>query len=78
MDRGQQGGADGDMEELPPMSRFFFPELQGVEALAPYRLRTRWSTGEVLDVDVSGILHSLPELAPLLEPETFALVHVGE
>lgn len=78
MDRGQQGGADGDMEELPPMSRFFFPELQGVEALAPYCLRTRWSTGEVLDVDVSGILHSLPELAPLLEPETFALVHVGE
>lgn len=78
MDRGQQGGADDDMEELPPMSRFFFPELQGVEALAPYRLRTRWSTGEVLDVDVSGILHNLPELAPLLEPETFALVHVGE
>lgn len=32
----------------------------------------------MLDVDVSGILHSLPELAPLLEPETFALVHVGE
>lgn len=64
MDRGQQGGADDDMEELPPMSRFFFPELQGVEALAPYRLRTRWSTGEVLDVDVSGILHSLPGACP--------------
>ena len=42
------------------MSRFFFPELQGVEALAPHRLRTRWSTGEVLDVDISAILHSLP------------------
>lgn len=60
------------------MSKFFFPELQAVEALAPYRLRTRWHTGEVLEVDVSGILHQLPELSPLLEPATFARAHVGE
>ena len=32
----------------------FAPKLQTVEALAPYRLRTTWSTGEVLDVDVSA------------------------
>ena len=29
------------------MSDFFHPKLQAVEALAPYRLRTTWSTGEV-------------------------------
>ena len=60
------------------MSRFFFPELQGVEPLAPYRLRTYWSTGEVLDVDVSAVLHSMAELSPILAPENFARVHIGE
>lgn len=60
------------------MSKFFFPELLAVEALAPYRLRTRWSTGEVLEVDVSHILHGVPALAPLLDAATFARVHVDE
>lgn len=35
------------------MSRYFFPELQEVQALAPYRLRTRWSTGKTLEVDIA-------------------------
>ena len=60
------------------MSKFFFPELTEVEALAPYRLRTRWNTGEVLDVDVEGALRSAPDLAPILAPEVFATVHKGE
>lgn len=33
------------------MSDYFFPKLLAVEALNTYRLRTTWSTGEVLDVD---------------------------
>ena len=60
------------------MTDYFFPKLQAVEALAPCRLRTSWSTGEVLEVDVSDILHKTSALAPLLDPDVFALVHLGE
>lgn len=60
------------------MSEFFFPKLQSVAALAPYRLSTTWSTGEVLEVDVGDILRDIPALAPILAPEVFALAHLGE
>ncbi|MGB8145290.1 MAG: DUF2442 domain-containing protein [Chromatiaceae bacterium] len=60
------------------MSTYFFPKLQAVEALAPYHLRTTWSTGEVLEVDVEGVLRRIPVLAPILSPEVFARVHLGE
>jgi len=39
------------------MCTYFYPKLQAVAALEPYRLRTTWSTGEVLDVDV-GAAHA--------------------
>lgn len=60
------------------MSEYFFPKLEAVEALAPYRLRTTWSTGEVLDVDVGNILRKIPALASVLDPEVFARVHIAE
>lgn len=60
------------------MSDYFFPKLQSVEVLSPYRLRTRWSTGEGLDVDVETQLRKQPALAPILDPEVFARVHIGE
>ncbi len=60
------------------MSDYFFPKLQSVEALSPYRLRTRWSTSEVLDVDVEALLRKRAALAPILDPEVFARVHIGE
>lgn len=60
------------------MSDFFHPKLQAVEALAPYRLRTTWSTGEVLDVDVESVLHGIPALVSLLEPTVFAKAHLAE
>ena len=41
------------------MRDYFFPKLTAVEALAPYRLRTTWSTGEVLEVDVGDILRKI-------------------
>jgi hypothetical protein len=66
------------MAEEQPVSEYFFPKLQAVEALAPYRLRTTWSTGEVLDVDVGDILRKYPALAPILDPEVFARVHISE
>jgi len=58
------------------MSEYFFPILTMVEALAPYRLRTTWSTGETLDVDVEDVLHRHAFLAPVLNPEAFGRVHI--
>jgi hypothetical protein len=66
------------MAEVESMSEFFHPRLQAVEVLAPYRLRTTWSTGEVLDVDVESILRGIPALARLLEPKVFAKAHLAE
>lgn len=60
------------------MAKFFFPELQSVTALEPYKLRTIWSTGETLDVDVAEALRSSLMLAPILAPEVFSTVHIGE
>lgn len=59
------------------MSDYFFPQLQAVEALAPYRLRTTWSTGEVLEVDIGERLRRHAALAPILEPTVFARVHIS-
>ena len=60
------------------MSEYFFPRLQSVIALAPYRLRTTWSTGEVLELDVEERLRRHPALAPILDPAVFAGVHISE
>ena len=60
------------------MSRYFFPQLEEVQALAPYRLRTRWSTGETLEVDVADKLRAIPSLAPILTPAVFATAHLAE
>lgn len=60
------------------MSEFFHPKLLAVAALAPYRLRTTWNTGEVLDVDVEQVLRGIPALTKLLEPRAFAKVHLTE
>ena len=60
------------------MSDYFFPQLQAVEAIAPYRLRTNWSTGEVLEIDVEDRLRRHAALAPILDPAMFARVHTSE
>lgn len=56
------------------MSDFFHPRVQSVDALEPYRLRTTWSTDEVLDVDVSNVLLG-PAFTEIRQPEVFAKVH---
>lgn len=66
------------MAKAESTSEFFHPKLQTVEAMAPYRLRTTWSTGEVLDVDVELALRSTPALAGSLRPEVFAKAHLAE
>lgn len=60
------------------MSAFFVPRLTAVEALAPYRLRTYWNTGEVLDVDIGERLRRIAALAPVLDPTVFTRVHLAE
>ena len=60
------------------MSEYFFPRLKAVKALEPYRLRTTWSTGDVLELDVADILRKHASLAPILVPKVFAKAHVGE
>lgn len=56
------------------MSEFFHPRILAVEALAPYRLRTTWSTGEVLEVDVATVLGGAA-FAEIREPTIFKTVH---
>ena len=60
------------------MSEYFFPRLITVQALEPYQLRTTWSTGETLELDVGDILRRIPALAPILDPQVFARAHVAE
>lgn len=60
------------------MGRYFFPELQEVQALGPYRPRRRWSTGETLEVDIADKLAGSPALAPILDPKVFARAHPAE
>ncbi len=60
------------------MKNYFFPELITVKALEPYKLRTTWSTNEILDIDVEHILKKYIALRPILNPEVFTDVHMGE
>ena len=64
------------MAEEQPISEYFFPKLEAVEALAPYRLRTTWSTDEVLEVDIEDVLRRFPALLPILDSDVFATVHI--
>lgn len=60
------------------MNEFFYPKLQAVDALTSYRLRTTWSTGEVLEVDVESVLRKTPALEALLDSKVFAKAHLDE
>jgi hypothetical protein len=66
------------MTEEQPISNYFFPKLQAVKVLAPYHLRTTWSTGEVLEVKVGDNLRKIPALTFILDPEVFARAHIAE
>lgn len=60
------------------MRTHFFPKLISVNSLDPYRLRTTWSTGETLDIDIESQLRSHPDLAAILDPVVFATVHLDK
>ena len=55
------------------MSDFFHPKLLAVKALEPCRLRTTWTSGEVLEVDVAQVLRSRA-FAEIRKPEVFKKV----
>ena len=46
------------------MSDYFYAQLLPVGALALFRLRTTWTTGEVLDVNVEGQHFVIYDLVP--------------
>lgn len=53
-----------------------YPRALHVEAIDPYRLRVRWSTGETLEVDLADKL-GVPALAHLRDPDLFAKAHAA-
>lgn len=55
------------------MTDFFSPKIQSVSALAPYRLLTRWSTGEILEVDIAHLMDK-PAFVEISKPDVFAKV----
>ena len=55
------------------MSDFFHPRLQAVNALEPYRLSTTWSTGEVLEIDISNVMRG-SAFVEIRKPEVFGNV----
>ena len=59
------------------MTDFFHPKLLAVEALEPFRLRTTWSTNEVLEVDVARLLRKTPALKKIWSPKIFAKVRLA-
>jgi len=54
------------------------PKALQVTALEPYKLRIKWDTGDTLDVDIEEQLRSVPEYAPILQPDVFRRVHIAE
>ena len=60
------------------MSEFFFPRLQSVNVVIPFRLLTTWSPTETLEIDLAPVLRRIPTLRYLLEPTIFATAHVIE
>jgi hypothetical protein len=73
MDSDAEGLSIERVDEVQPMSEFFSPKIQSVSALAPYRLLTRWSTGEILEVDIAHVMDK-PAFAEIGKPDVFAKV----
>ena len=73
MDRDAEGLSIERVDEVQPMSEFFSPKIQSVSALAPYRLLTSWSTGEILEVDIAHVMDK-PAFAEISKPDVFAKV----
>ena len=74
MDSDTEGLSIERVDEVQPMSEFFSPKIQSVSALEPYRLRTSWSTGEILEVDISHMMDK-PAFAEIKKSDVFAKVH---
>lgn len=56
------------------MSDFFFPKLLTVNPLELHRLRTTWTTGEVLEVDLAKLMQG-PAFAEIRKTNIFKTVH---
>ena len=52
--------------------------LKEAEVLKPYVLRLTFGDGEVMKVDLKGIINRIPALSPLKDPELFAKAQIDE
>lgn len=56
------------------MNELFYPKLKSASALELYRLSTVWSTGEVLEIDLSRVMRGTA-FAEIRKLEVFRKVH---
>ena len=59
------------------MNDYFYPTLESVKALEPWIIRTIWSTGETLDVNLQAVFRR-KTFAEIRQPEVFKKVHVNQ
>jgi hypothetical protein len=59
------------------MNDYFYPTLESVKALQPWIIRTIWSTGETLDVNLQAVFKR-KAFAEIRQPEVFKKVHVNQ
>lgn len=52
--------------------------LKEVEVLKPYVLRLTFGDGEVMTVDLKGIINRIPALSPLKDPKLFAKARIDQ
>lgn len=60
------------------INKFFYPQIQSVVALQPYKLMTKWDTGEELQIDVLGFLNRYPSLSAIKNIDIFNTVHISD
>ena len=59
------------------MNDYFYTTLESVKALQPWIIRTIWSTGETLDVNLQAVFKR-KVFAEIRQPEVFKKVHVNQ
>jgi hypothetical protein len=63
------------MDQVQFMSDFFYPKIESVKALTEWNVRTVWSTGETLDIDLSKLM-KLKAFAEIRQAHIFKKVHL--
>ena len=75
MGQGPSSAIVGGLETMLPMKR---PRLSAVQSLPDNRLALTFIDGQQLTLDLSRDLHAYPGLQPLLAPQAFTSVCLGD